>query len=533
MQTGRIDGLQGKEVRAGWRIGQIGWLALALSSFAVIAFLAFYNLTDYPRTWFDEGSHLHVPKALVTMGVYADYSSEGLRHFGPTIGVGPTVMLPIAAVFQFFGIGLMQARLVIVAYLLVTIAVLYRLALTFGDRRFAWIATALVVTSQGVSLVYYGRQVLGEVPGLFFLISGLVIWFAAAERAGYGRLSLIGLLFGLAVVTKNQYLLLMVPTIGIAWIANLVYYRLLPQRFFIVPGIVMGLCYAIWQAYIVIYLGPATAMENLTLLRNATAGAALVFSPELMKQSFGQLFGLNLYLGWLLPALLYAFFLALPRERKAQLWGILVIFAAFNLLWYVVASVGWLRYAFAGLVFGGLFVARLFVDLMGGAERRLPRLGEIWQTPIAGQIGPALQATMGCILAAMIALPLAQSAWDTLRPGVNTPLAMARFMDENVPSAAIVETWEPEMGFLTDHKYHYPPSGLLNTAVGYIWLDGPPPAAAYDFVQTDKPEYVLVGEFARWVELYPTATLADEYKLVTEIGAYALYERLDQSQPGN
>ncbi|MBI1295443.1 hypothetical protein GC175_10865 [bacterium] len=532
-QTGRIDGLQSKNIRTGWRIGQIGWVALALFSFAVIAFLAFYNLTDYPRTWFDEGSHLHVPKALVTMGVYADYSSEGLRHFGPTIGVGPTVMLPIAAVFQIFDMGLFQARLVIVLYMLAAIAVFFRLGLIFGDRRFAWIAAALVVTSQGVSLVYYGRQVLGEVPGLFFLLSGLVIWFGAGERAGYGRLSLIGLLFGLAVVTKNQYLLLMVPTIGIAWVANLIYYRLMPQRFFIVPGIVMGLCYALWQVYIVLYLGPATAMENLTLLRNATAGAALVFSPELMKQSFAQLFSLNLYLGWLLPALLYAFFLALPRERKAQFWGILVIFAAFNLLWYVVASVGWLRYAFAGLVFGGLFVARLFVDLMGGAERRLPRLNEIWRTPVSGQVGPALQATMGLILAAMIALPLAQSAWDTLRPGENTPMVMAEFMDEQVPLDALVETWEPEMGFLTDHKYHYPPAGLLNTAVGYIWLDGPPPADSYDFVQKELPDYVLVGEFARWVELYPPDTLAESYTLVTQVGAYELYERLDRSQQGN
>ncbi|MEZ4641085.1 MAG: hypothetical protein R2856_40025, partial [Caldilineaceae bacterium] len=78
-----MKGIQGDDVRAGWRAGQLGWAALALFSVAVVAFLAFYNLTDYPRTWFDEGSHLHVPKALVTMGVYADYSSEGLRHFGP------------------------------------------------------------------------------------------------------------------------------------------------------------------------------------------------------------------------------------------------------------------------------------------------------------------------------------------------------------------------------------------------------------------------------------------------------------------
>ncbi|MEZ4638897.1 MAG: hypothetical protein R2856_28715 [Caldilineaceae bacterium] len=307
----------------------------------------------------------------------------------------------------------------------------------------------------------------------------------------------------------------------------------MPQRFFIVPGIVMGICYALWQVYIVLYLGPDTAMENLVLLRNATAGAALVFSPELMKQSFGQLFGLNLYLGWLLPALLYAFFQALPRNRKSQFLGILVIFTAFNLLWFVVASVGWLRYAFVGLVFGGLFVARLFLDMIGGAERRLPRIGEILQAPARGQIGPALQATAAVILAAMIVLPLAQSALNTLRPGENTPLAMARFMDAEVPEDALVETWEPEMGFLTDHKYHYPPAGLLNTAVGYIWLDGPPPADSYDFVQTEMPEYVLVGEFARWVDLYPADTLAESYVSVTQIGAYELYERVDQSQQGD
>ena len=43
-------------------------------TFALVAvlFLALYNLSDYPLTWFDEGSHLHVPKALVKFGVYAD-----------------------------------------------------------------------------------------------------------------------------------------------------------------------------------------------------------------------------------------------------------------------------------------------------------------------------------------------------------------------------------------------------------------------------------------------------------------------------
>ena len=150
---------------------------------AVLIFLAVYNLSNYPVTWFDEGSHLHVPKTLLHFGVYADYSSEGFRYYGPTVGVGPTVMLPIAAVFKLFGIGLLQARLVMILYLLATIYVFYRLAWVLGNQRLAWVATALLVASRGVSLLEYGRQVLGEVPGLFFVVAGFALWFATWDRA--------------------------------------------------------------------------------------------------------------------------------------------------------------------------------------------------------------------------------------------------------------------------------------------------------------------------------------------------------------
>src|SRR5215510_15001326 len=73
------------------------WL-LALIGIAL--FLTLVNLPYSPRTWFDEGSHLHVPKTLIQHGVYADISSEGYRYYGPTVGIGPTIMLPIALVFK-------------------------------------------------------------------------------------------------------------------------------------------------------------------------------------------------------------------------------------------------------------------------------------------------------------------------------------------------------------------------------------------------------------------------------------------------
>ena len=191
-------------------------IALGAAALVVLGVLVFYNLTAWPVTWFDEGSHLHVPKTLVTDGVYADKSSDGYRYFGPTLGVGPTVMLPIALAFEFGGIGLLQARVVMALYLLAALAAFFKLASRFDGKRFAVIAVALLVTMRGASTLEYGRQVLGEVPGLFFMVAGLALWFGGKERTSILRLIGAGLLLGLSIVTKSQNLLVIAPALLVA-----------------------------------------------------------------------------------------------------------------------------------------------------------------------------------------------------------------------------------------------------------------------------------------------------------------------------
>jgi 4-amino-4-deoxy-L-arabinose transferase-like glycosyltransferase len=498
----------------------------AVAAGVVLAlFLALYNLPDYPLTWFDEGSHLHVPKTLVRFGVYADYSSEGFRHYGPTLGIGPTVVLPIAAVFRLFGIGLLQARLVMALYLLATVYAFYRLARTLSGRRFAWVATGLLVTSRGVALVLYGRQALGEVPGLFFLVAGLGLWFTKWERSSWWRLGLVGLCLGLAVVTEYQYLLFLAPTLALAWLVNLVYYRIAPQRVFVLPGLIAAGCFALWQIYMILYLGPATATENLANLRQFTAGAALTFSPYLMEESLKVLMSFPNYLGSLLPVLIYGFLLALPRRREGQQWGIVVVLVAVNLGWYVVASIGWWRYAFLGLAMASLFVARFFHDLTDGFRLSSAALQEDWRRARVTLRNRALRWVMIAWLAAMLVVPLGETVWEILSPGFNAPEAMAAYLNEHIPLDALIETWEPEMGFLTDHNYHFPPAMLLLDAVQQTHLGGPPVTQTYHFVQTEHPDYVLVGDFARSVGTYPPDLLAMSYELVATVGNYELYAR--------
>jgi len=515
---------------SGWRLTvnkQAHRLRLLLPylSIAFLAFLAFYNLPDYPLTWFDEGSHLHVPKTLVRYGVYADYSSEGFRYYGPTIGVGPTVMLPIALIFKLAGIGLLQARLVMALYLVLTVLAFFQLAYRLGGRRLAWVATVLLATSRAVSLVEYGRQVLGEVPGLLFMLAGLVVWFAAWEKASWRRLILAGLLLGLAMVTKYQYLLVIAPALVFSWLLNLVYYRTASQRTFVLPGLVAGSVIALWLGYQILHLRPATVAENLHMFRVSTGGAALVFSTDLMKRGLKELLGFGVFGGLLFPALAYGLVLVWPRNRQAQRWAILYLLVVVNLAWFVLASISWLRYAFVGLAFASLFVARFLSDLMEGFYLNLAALRH---ENYGGDSNPPAWASRWALLAwlgVMSLLPLGQTVAEILSPDFNAPLAMAEYMDRHVPRDALIETWEPEMGFLTDHNYRFPPPLLLNQAVAFIWLRGAPPSQEYDFLQAGKPEYVLVGEFARWVELYPREVLEQQYHLVTRIDYYELYEQ--------
>jgi hypothetical protein len=68
----------------------------------------------------------------------------------------------------------------------------------------------------------------------------------------------------------------------------------------------------------------------------------------------------------------------------------------------------------------------------------------------------ALRGAVLAGLAVMIIRPLAHSVHEIISPPFNGPAAMAAYLDDHVSHEALIETWEQEMGFLTDHNYHFP-----------------------------------------------------------------------------
>ena len=503
-----------------WRVavGVAGAIAIG-----VIALLATYHLDTYPTTWFDEGSHLHVPKALIQLGVYADTSSEGLRYFGPTTGIGPTIMLPIALVFKLVGMGLLQARLVITAYFLTTLFLFFLVTRRQYGAVTGAVALALLLTSPGVNILYFGRQVLGEVPALAFLLLGILLWWSSTDSAHgrFWRLLAASLAFGLVALTKNQFSLILGPTFIVAALVDRFYHRSIGLLGYALPvlgvgaGIDVGLVLQFLPA-----LGAQDLAHTAALYRDASAGAIFVFSPARIASSLKFLLSADnfAYLG--LPAVVYAWVLSRERSVRGAQQALLATFITMGLAWFALGSIGWPRYAFPALALAAIFVARLLVDVVTALSRHSSSVVNTQRSRLV-----ALPLIVALFVTTVVVSPLADEAKSIFGAPDRSPQQVAAFLNASVPTSAVIETWEPELGFLTDHAYHYPPSGFLDRAVRAQWgLPAPAGSAQYDPVADVHPDYLVVGKFGKYTGIYSALIKELDSQPVATFGQYDVYQ---------
>jgi hypothetical protein len=95
-----------------------------------------------------------------------------------------------------------------------------------------------------------------------------------------------------------------------------------------------------------------------------------------------------------------------------------------------------------------------------------------------------------------------------------------------VPPGAIIDGWEPEIGFLIPQQTQHPPLGTLDKVVRARWLSSGRGTAAPDLSATLRGDYLIVGPFGSWVGIYQAALGGTQYRLVTRVGQYDLYQRI-------
>jgi hypothetical protein len=493
----------------------------------IVTALALYRLDVYPVPWFDEGWYLQVPRNLVEHGAYATRSAHEFRRDDTVLSVSPTVYLPIAAAFELIGIGFLQARLVMVAYLLTATVCCYLLGRQLYGRAAGAAAAYLFLfrmeSDPFTSTFLLGRQVMGEVPAIAFVLAGCLAWREAALTGRSRAATLAGVLFGLAVVTKLQFVFTVPVAVlvvgGLAWWQGT---RVVARLAVITAGVI-GLTIAAWFGCLWILLGSDHAASLAANVIAASAPQVRIGALAAAWRSLSFLSGSTfLVLG--LPALAYAILLEVRDPRPDPGRRLVVALVILSGVWFTFRSIGWPRYAYPMLALGNLLIAKLFVDLAAG-------LAVVAQRSVAAPT--ASRAAAAVVAAVVLALPLPEGrmiAKGLVAPPDHSLSTLRAWLDREVPQGAVVETWEFEVAVMpSPHHYSFPPVRLVDRMITSVFFGG---ADTPDYDPSGNGSaYLVVGRFGKWTRLYE-GILRRGVKPVATFGDYDVYRMPSPASSG-
>lgn len=183
------------------------WL-ISLSAILILV-AGTYHLGESPAIWLDEGVYSQLGVNIAEAGQQAFQIAPGIFEHNSYISVGYPLLYPLAFSYKIFGTGVLQGRGVMVVFIVLFAAASYwYMRQLFGPWQAAF---ALLLLSSFAELYGNGKSILGEVPGLFFLVATLIA-LRYLEKGRYQHVFwyiATGILAGLCVATKPIFILLL------------------------------------------------------------------------------------------------------------------------------------------------------------------------------------------------------------------------------------------------------------------------------------------------------------------------------------
>lgn len=158
--------------------------------------VAIQSITTQPLG-FDEGWVLQAPLTMATTGEYASLGAMwggSNKLFDPYVSSGPAVLMPIALSFKLFGVGVVQARIIMVAFYLAVIFLMAWYVHSQTKSKYALLAVLSILLLVSVPL-NFRLDILGEFPAIAYALASFICW----QKRRFG---LAGLFAALAVLSK-------------------------------------------------------------------------------------------------------------------------------------------------------------------------------------------------------------------------------------------------------------------------------------------------------------------------------------------
>ncbi len=477
-------------------------LFITALAFFLVLIASTYHLSESPGIWFDEGMYTQTALNFEKYGVQTLQVAPGEFVSAGSVTGGFPFIAPVALSYKLFGAGVIQGRVVMVIFIFAfAIASFFFIRNIFGVWYGSW---AFLLLSSFAMLYGNGKSVLGEIPGLFFLICaclGLVF----LERKGYrsvGASVTVGLFAGLCVATKPIFILLL-PALALAWLFRFREVRIRIRDFF------FGSLAFIFPLGVWLYFQFGTGDTLSELLLFYTNPYSIPDLPALVGANIHRFFTDTTALYTLILLVIWSVALFL-RRKKAERVSIAELVVFFFSLIIITASLrlpGWNRYIFPATTLALLFFPHSSVYIYNCIRSKLPValrkewipyallllmfFGQMYQVGFSSYVANYYHAHRTKDL---------QEAFASLKPS-------APFFVYNVPEVVI---FLPSQNY---YQYIKPHENDDEEVMGVEQLSHLEKGTA-DYVLTGK------GDFER------NPTLFARYRVKQEVNRYAILEHL-------
>jgi hypothetical protein len=339
---------------------------------AIALFFGLWKLPHSPATWFDEGINVGIAQSLVTKGVYSlqvapdSYVNE--RSFLITSNF--PVLLPVAASLRLLGNSLLAARLPQVLFLVLFVVLAYQwVRQTYALPAAAFFSALLVITF--APFYGNGKAVLGEVPGLVYFLSGLLL---ISSRRQLWRAALAGLFFGLSAATK-PFFLIVVPALaaGELWEARVL--RVWPWKRWLVMACAGAVPLVFWLTTIITPFSLGGIGAAVGYYTNSYAASDFI---SLIARNLFRFVSESTPVHFLLLCTVAAYGLwkRLREKKLTKSEIILAVFIGINTIWYL-KTPGWYRYFFTAHLAAFLFCPAILLTYIKKQKIALALIGAL------------------------------------------------------------------------------------------------------------------------------------------------------------
>ncbi|HVN55455.1 MAG TPA: hypothetical protein VMT46_14060, partial [Anaerolineaceae bacterium] len=204
------------------------------------------------------------------------------------------------------------------------------------------------------------------------------------------------------------------------------------------------------------------------------------------------------------------------HHNSDKTWGVVLfgLIAFFSAIWVSLFSINWTRYLFPGWVFSLLLLGNLIWNFFSMLLEK--NKSGFW----ISQWKPVALAMMAVVVG------LTSYGFILKNKGDDSAELMAKFIRENIPQDKVIETWEWQIDAPSQHwKIHHPSSSYQTLAIEQRFVNHKDFDLGYDF-QEYPADYLLVGSFSDWTQIYNQRDIENNFKQVAQFGPYRLYQRL-------